>query len=167
MYNCSIPWQRPLCTWATILTDPNRLFPGSTARVGKGGDINGRPSSLQTLANLCDEFPELVSGWPGGMLLRYLAVHNIARLSATARPWRHIIQDPCVWKLLCALAWPGCRRSEIAQYGGAWRSMYIHRPRPRYDGFYVYKWSTLRHGRDEGRYVSAVTCVLLCVFLCA
>ncbi len=72
VYNCSIPWHRPLCTWATLLTDPNRLFPGSTTRLGKGGDIHGRPSSLHTLANLCDEFPELVSGWPGGMLLRYL-----------------------------------------------------------------------------------------------
>jgi len=29
--------------------------------------------------------------------------------------------------------------------------MYITRPRPRMDGFYVLKWSTQRHGRDEGR----------------
>ena len=29
--------------------------------------------------------------------------------------------------------------------------MYIKRPRPRMDGFYVVKWSTHRHGRNEGR----------------
>lgn len=29
--------------------------------------------------------------------------------------------------------------------------MYMHRPRPRTDGVYVVKWSTQRHGRDEGR----------------
>ena len=62
-----------------------------------------------------------------------------------------ICRDPNVWKLLCALAWPGCKRSQVVEYGGSWRTMYIHRPRPRYDGFYFFKWSTQRHGRDEGR----------------
>ena len=56
-----------------------------------------------------------------------------------------------MWKLLCALSWPGCKRSQLAAYGGSWRGMYIMRPRPRMDGFYVVKWSTHRHGRNEGR----------------
>jgi len=65
------------------------------------------------LAALSEEFPELFSGFPGGLLLRYLPVQAIARLSMAARSWRHLIQDPNVWKLLCALAWPGCKRSQV------------------------------------------------------
>ena len=50
-----------------------------------------------------------------------------------------LFQDPAVWKLLCALAWPTCRRSDLARYGGAWRNMFIHRPRVRTDGMYALK----------------------------
>ena len=132
---------RPSCTWAGLLTDPDRLFPC------RSHDSATRPG----LAVLCDEFPELFSGWPGGLLLRHLPVKNIARLSMAAKAWRHLMQDPNVWKLLCGLAWPHCRRSQVAAYGGSWRAMYIHRPRPRTDGYYVFKYSTQRFGTNEGR----------------
>jgi hypothetical protein len=48
-------------------------------------------------------------------------------------------QDPAVWKLLCGLAWPECRRSDLSRYGGTWRTMFIQRPRVRTDGMYALK----------------------------
>ncbi len=112
---------------------------------------NNAGGQRPALTTLCEEFPELFSGYPGGLLLRHLPVQAISRLSMAARSWRHLVQDPNVWKLLCALAWPGCKRSQVGSFGGSWRLMYMHRPRPRTDGVYVVKWSTQRHGRDEGR----------------
>ena len=142
-------WKPTPSAWAGLYTDANRLFPSSPTGRAEDGDEQRR--RRPGLAVLCDEFPELVSGYPGGLMLRHLPVQHIARLSMTAKSWRHLIQDPNVWKLLCALAWPGCKRSQVSEYGGSWRSMYMHRPRPRMDGFYCFKWSTARHGHDEGR----------------
>ena len=117
--------------WRGIYSSPERLF---RAPAHKYELLEEEAAERSPFIRLFHDFPELLAGWPG-LMLRYLPVRNIVRLSQSSTLFRHLGQDPNVFKLLCAIAWPGCRRLEVASFGGAWRAMYIRRPRVRYSRF--------------------------------
>lgn len=141
------PWKGYVPTprkWRDIYTCPNRLFPRVTrASSAEGGGGGGR------LLQMLDDFPELLSAWTG-LLLRNLDFASIVRVSRSCRQLRHLGQDPATWKLLSYLTWGPCTRADLALFGGSWKSMFISRPRPRTDGVYMLKWSTVKYGTNEG-----------------
>jgi len=88
----------------------------------------------------------------------FLEVKSLEKWSEACRSCYIVARDLSLpqYPELCFKVWPLTGPAEFKLYGYNWRSMYLHRPRIRFDGVYISKNHYLRPGQTEGNYYQPV-----------
>eukprot|EP01134_Creolimax_fragrantissima_P002859 CFRG2859T1 len=95
---------------------------------------------------------EIIAKIVGHIVLPDLDLASVERLGSTCRFMYLKTREATIWQAACKGVWGDAVHDEEAnevrdlQY---WRQMYIHRPRPRFDGVYVSKDSYMRPGERD------------------
>jgi len=99
-----------------------------------------------------------ISALPVEILMKIMQGFDAKTLetcSTVCRNWFIVSRCGILWKDICFKEYPSCKGFK-ALYSNNWRTMYIKRPRLRYDGIYISKFEYVRPGLTEGTYVNPV-----------
>ncbi|CAI5509751.1 unnamed protein product [Closterium sp. Naga37s-1] len=100
-----------------------------------------------------------------------LPAQYLGRVACVCRRWRYTVRAPALWKEACFRAWQdegedALRFLQRRFFSSSWRTMWLHRPRIRFQGVYVSRNTYLRCGVVEWRNKRPVHMVCYYRYIC-
>ncbi|KAL6051455.1 HIVEP zinc finger 3b [Balamuthia mandrillaris] len=145
-----------------LLRPPKRVLnadASSSAAAASSADKSNALGMWIPCQPLLPQKPMHVSHLPDEVLLvifRFLDPSSLEKAALACKHWLIVSREPVLWRSFCLSLWKRCKREIWDQYGSSWRSMWLTRPRIRFDGLFVSRNQYVRPGATEFTYCQPV-----------